>query len=283
MEFFPFPFFEWVFMHAALMVAAGLIFQFIAHWRPFRKQENPREIFWDILAMIVSSIFVILYGEFAGVWLAINISALPILQLWYDFLAPVPLLCLFLGNLVLGDFIAYWSHRFMHTTKMGWQQHAWHHTPKNIWWLSGLRGTPLHLVLTIGPYTLGNIFFLSPESAENSWILTTSLIIGIVNQHGIHSNIRLPFSATIEKILVTPRIHFVHHSADIRFTNSNYGFIFSFWDRLFGSYTNPEHVAKDQQLGLDYRASYVKMMLGLPHSHLPHIDENVDAAPIATK
>ncbi|ARU54627.1 sterol desaturase [Oleiphilus messinensis] len=283
MDIFPLPFFEWVFDDVVRLVAAGIVFQLLSHWFPFREQESPREVIWDIVAMLFASICVVLYGEIVGAWLVSTLTVVPVLEVWYEIIAPLPLFGLLLGTLLLGDFFAYWTHRLMHTTKLGWQQHAWHHTPKHIWWLSGLRGTPLHLVLTMGPYTLGNIFFLPPDIAENSWILTTVFIIGLINQHGIHSNIRVPYPAIVEKILVTPRFHFVHHSADIRFTNSNYGFIFSFWDKLFGSYTNPECVAKDEQLGLDYRANYVKLMLGLPHSHLPPLEgENLASTP-ATK
>jgi len=88
------------------------------------------------------------------------------------------------------------------------------------------------------------------------------------------------YTRHIELLFVTPRFHFVHHSADVHFTNSNYGFIFTLWDRLFGTYTNPEHVAPDELLGIDYENSPHRLLLGLPPrrsapqpSHFPHAEE----------
>ena len=275
-------FFEWVIMEIAWVAMIGFLFQFLSHRYPFRQQEKKQEIMWDIIAMVFSTACVILYGQIVGGWMVSTLTSISFMSAWHELLKSVPWIVLLLGTLLLGDFIAYWSHRIMHTTKMGWQQHAWHHTPKHIWWMSGLRGTPAHLVMTFAPYTFGNIIFLAPHTEDNGALLATAAIIGILNQHIIHSNIHLPFASIIEKVLVTPRFHFVHHSADIRFTNSNYGFIFSFWDKAFGSYTNPDHTAKEEQLGLDYRADYVKMILGLPHIHLPE-EENSEAIPEPNK
>ena len=53
-----------------------------------------------------------------------------------------------------------------------------------------------------------------------------------------HSNVRIP--ETIDRCLrwfvVTPDMHRVHHSIDPRETNSNFGFNFAWWDRIFGTY-----------------------------------------------
>jgi sterol desaturase/sphingolipid hydroxylase (fatty acid hydroxylase superfamily) len=64
--------------------------------------------------------------------------------------------------------------------------------------------------------------------------------------------------------LVTPRFHFVHHSTNRSIANSNYGFIFSVWDRLFGTYTDPAVVPPDDSLGLGYEISSWRLVLGLP-------------------
>lgn len=274
MDFTLFDYLESVYKEIIWVTSVGLLFQLLAYFFPFRKQEKSNEFVWDVAAMVFATFCAILYGYVMGAWLVSTLSSLPIIQNWYAFLADIPLPFLLLGALLFGDFVAYWTHRWMHTTYWGWQQHAWHHTPKHVWWLSGLRGTPIHLVLTFAPHTIGNAIFMSPDVMENTLLLTAAAIVGILNQHTIHSNIRIPFAGLIEKVLVTPRFHFVHHSADIRFTNSNYGFIFTFWDKLFGSYTNPEHVDKDEQLGLDYQASYLKLMLGLPHEHLSPLQED---------
>jgi sterol desaturase/sphingolipid hydroxylase (fatty acid hydroxylase superfamily) len=52
-----------------------------------------------------------------------------------------------------------------------------------------------------------------------------------------HSNWQLPFATErrLNKVIVTPRMHGIHHSIVLRETNSNYSIIFSFWDRLHGT------------------------------------------------
>jgi sterol desaturase/sphingolipid hydroxylase (fatty acid hydroxylase superfamily) len=74
----------------------------------------------------------------------------------------------------------------------------------------------------------------------------------------------------VEKLFVTPRMHFVHHSARKDYSNSNYGFVFSIWDKMFGTFTDPDSVAKDDKLGLDYNDSKWRMLIGLPRSEAPN-------------
>ena len=69
---------------------------------------------------------------------------------------------------------------------------------------------------------------------------------------------------TLEYVFVTPRFHFVHHSVDRRFSDNNFGFLLSIWDRLFGTYVPPEAVDENEPLGLDYANSKLRLLAGLP-------------------
>lgn len=53
-----------------------------------------------------------------------------------------------------------------------------------------------------------------------------------------HANIGMPppFDVVLRTTVVTPDMHRVHHSADLREANTNFGFCFPWWDRLFGTY-----------------------------------------------
>ena len=63
-----------------------------------------------------------------------------------------------------------------------------------------------------------------------------------------HANLRLPdrLDRALRLLLVTPAMHHVHHSARRAETDSNYGEVFSLWDRLFGTYrsSNGESLAR---------------------------------------
>jgi hypothetical protein len=78
-------------------------------------------------------------------------------------------------------------------------------------------------------------------------------------------------------LLVTPRFHFVHHSAKQHVANSNYGFVFSAWDRIFGTYTDPGTVPRDDPLGLGYEISGWRLVLGLP----PPANDSAATEPVA--
>jgi sterol desaturase/sphingolipid hydroxylase (fatty acid hydroxylase superfamily) len=61
-----------------------------------------------------------------------------------------------------------------------------------------------------------------------------------------HSNIRLPLwlDAALSLVFSWPNLHKVHHSREARFTDTNYGNLVSWWDRLFLSFTPSLHGAR---------------------------------------
>jgi sterol desaturase/sphingolipid hydroxylase (fatty acid hydroxylase superfamily) len=111
------------------------------------------------------------------------------------------------------------------------------------------------------PYTVVYLFIPTPDVGL---AITVIFLLNTLNQHYTHSNIRLPFQKQLEFIFVTPRFHFVHHISTRMHTDSNYGFVFSFWDRIFGTYTNPDEIDNNAPMGLDYEISNLRLLLGIP-------------------
>jgi sterol desaturase/sphingolipid hydroxylase (fatty acid hydroxylase superfamily) len=68
-----------------------------------------------------------------------------------------------------------------------------------------------------------------------------------------HSNVRLPrwLERALAPVIITPEVHFPHHHELKRDTNSNFGFIFPWWDKLFGTF-NRRRRTPDWRMGLDY-------------------------------
>ncbi len=245
-----------------IVIAVGLVIQLLAWLAPLRKQSGERETRWDIIAMMCGVIFASVFTFLIAAPLSRTLATLDPVSQWHERVQAWPLPATWLLYLLLADFLAYWAHRCLHTRRF-WNGHAWHHSPRYLWWAAGLRAAPLHVVVLMLPYTL--VFLVFPVDATGV-ALFAMMSFGIANQHWLHSNLRVPFPRQLEWLFVTPRFHFVHHSADMRFTNSNYGFIFSLWDRLFKTYTAPEQVAPDEPLGLDYENSNLRFLLGLPPS-----------------
>jgi len=83
-----------------------------------------------------------------------------------------------------------------------------------------------------------------------------------------------PFLHNVDKVLrlfvVTPDMHRVHHSIEVKETNSNFGFNLSFWDKLFKTYkAQPEKGHQNMIIGLktlrdDKTCSRIDKMLSIP-------------------
>jgi len=242
-----------------LSIAIGLTFQSLSWLFPFRKQDAWAEILWDIAALICLAAFGAIYTALVGAPLSRSLGASSVVAAWYQVLALYPWVLILILNIALGDFLSYWAHRALHS-KLLWHSHAWHHSSKHVWWMAGLRSSPIHVALTTLPFTIAYLIFpLGPKGN----LFSVDILFAIANQHWLHSNIRIPYSRWVEILFVTPRYHFVHHSADVRRTDTNYSFVFT-WDRWFGTYTDPKTVAADEQLGLDYENSNWRFLLGLP-------------------
>jgi len=71
------------------------------------------------------------------------------------------------------------------------------------------------------------------------WVVVIYLLVCALNAQMEHANIRLNerVDRLLRLVFVTPQMHKVHRSRDQKETDSNYSNIFSFWDRLFGTYT----------------------------------------------
>jgi sterol desaturase/sphingolipid hydroxylase (fatty acid hydroxylase superfamily) len=243
----------------SLYYGLGLAFWAWAHFLPFRSVPDRPAYRWDLISALAAAVFAAAAG-FALAWARESAEATVWVQAWIEAVESLPWWGLVAAYVVIADFGAYWAHRLLHT-RLLWSSHAWHHSPTVLYWLSGLRSSPVHVLVLFAPYVVAAMMLPVPEIAA---VALAIAVLEIGNQHLIHSNIRLPWPARWERLLVTPRFHFVHHSATAERSNSNYGFIFSIWDRLFGTYTDPATVPADDPLGLDYQASPWRLLLGLP-------------------
>ena len=226
---------------------------------PFRSLNTRPDVRWDVIGIVSGIAFAfgadallesVFDWELIAQWLAG----------WYALVASLPVWLAGVAYVVLADLGAYVAHRSMHTRAV-WPVHAWHHSSKYLYWVAGVRGSPLDTLILFVPYFAAYALIPIPEAAAAGVI---TALISIANQHYIHSNIRVPYPKWLEYVFVTPRFHFVHHSRDMKWGNSNYGFVFSVWDRMFGTYTDPEKVPADTPLGLDYAAENWRLLMGLP-------------------
>ena len=147
---------------------------------------------------------------------------------------PSPIVAGLLSFLII-DFYMYCWHRSMHTLPLAWRFHRLHHADRSMNVSTAYRFHPIEIIISIIP-KLSLIWLLGISS---DFVLIYELVFTvIVALH--HSNVAIP--ASIDRILayaiVTPNYHRIHHSQVVTETNSNYGSVFTWWDRLFGTQTD---------------------------------------------
>ena len=138
-----------------------------------------------------------------------------------------------LGVLLL-DFIgAYLAHYVEHKVKPLWMIHLVHHSDHNVDTTTANRHHPLESIIRFA-FTLFGVFIVGAPIAIVFLYQSLSLV---ATQFG-HANIKLPkkVDKVLSYLLVSPDMHKVHHHYKLPYTDSNYGNIFSIWDRLFGTF-----------------------------------------------
>lgn len=184
--------------------------------------------------------------------------------------------------LVVADGISYGFHRLLHHRRL-WHLHAWHHSPQHVNLVSGLRGAPMHIVSTGLPYILTGI--VVPVNQMGNVALGIVGFILLVKNSYTHTNVRVPGQSLMERLgLITPRSHLVHHRANRAYTDSNFGFLFNIWDRLFGTWVDPATVDDSEAFGLDYAINPRAALFGLKVHALEPLKsagENRGAIPLA--
>ena len=151
-----------------------------------------------------------------------------------QWLPPMPLWLYAIIGLLLLDLIgAYLVHLVEHKVKFLWRFHLIHHTDTWVDTTSGNRHHPGESVIRFIFTTLGVLIVGAPM-----WMVFMYQTISVVSTQFTHANISLPkkLDAFLSYIIVSPNMHKVHHHYKLPYTDSNYGNIFSVWDRLFGTF-----------------------------------------------
>ena len=127
-----------------------------------------------------------------------------------------------------------WLPHFVeHKVKWMWQFHLIHHTDQYVDTTTANRHHPLESLIRFS-FTLIGVFVAGAPIGIVMLYQTLSLVATQFS----HANIRLPRKVDdiISWVIVSPDMHKVHHHYVLPYTDSNYGNIFSVWDRIFGTY-----------------------------------------------
>jgi sterol desaturase/sphingolipid hydroxylase (fatty acid hydroxylase superfamily) len=155
----------------------------------------------------------------------------------------MPLWLYFLVGFCLLDLIgAYFIHWLEHRIKWMWRFHLVHHSDQCLDTTSANRHHP------------GESIFRAVFTLVGVWVLGTPIWLVMLYQSFSallsqfnHANIALPkkLDIILSWVIVSPNMHKVHHHYMLPLTDTNFGNIFSIWDRIFGTFAyveKPENI-----------------------------------------
>jgi sterol desaturase/sphingolipid hydroxylase (fatty acid hydroxylase superfamily) len=143
------------------------------------------------------------------------------------------------------DFIYYWNHRFMHTSRYMWAVHEVHHSSERYNLSTALRQPVADALGTMLPYGLLCLFGIPPE------VVATARGVNLIYQFWIHTE-AIDRIGPAERALNSPSHHRVHHGTNRQYLDRNHGGILIVWDRMFGTFEpEDEHVVYGLTTNID--------------------------------
>lgn len=166
----------------------------------------------DVLGL---SINIIAYG-----WLVSQIALVHIEASWMVYV--IAFLCI--------DFAGYWIHRWSHSVNVFWNLHIIHHSSERYDLACALRQS---ISMFVNPFT----FLLIPAALLGvpEKVIATVGPLHLFAQFWYHT-VYINRMGFLEKIIVTPSHHRVHHALNKEYIDKNLSQIFIFWDKLFGTF-----------------------------------------------
>jgi len=128
------------------------------------------------------------------------------------------------------DFAGYWVHRLAHSVNFFWNNHIVHHSSEEFNLACALRQS-------ISVYFRIYAFLLIPAALLGvpQQVIAVVAPLHLFAQFWYHTQ-HIHKMGWLEYIIVTPAHHRVHHAINPEYLDKNYGQIFIFWDRMFGTF-----------------------------------------------
>ena len=225
-------------LHRTLIIVGGLtMFSLIESAVPLMSLDYSRwkhakvNIFFTLTTILVNFVL-----AFILVWTSDMVVAnqIGLLQM-----VSMPLWAQMIIGLMLMDLIgAYTAHWVEHHVVWMWRFHVVHHTDQNVDVTTANRHHPGESVIRFIFTILATALVGAPM-----WLVFFYQSMSVVLSQFNHANLILPkwLDKWLVYIICTPNMHHVHHHYRMPYSDTNYGNIFSLWDRLFGTYTEVDN------------------------------------------
>ena len=222
-------------LHRSLILVGGLTLfwllenQLPLKLTPYKKWKHAvPNLFFTLTTVIINFILAFLLIQTSDWVVTENFGVLqwlPELPLWLHVL---------LGLLLLDLVGAYFPHWTEHRIQPLWMIHLVHHSDHYVDTTTANRHHPLESVIRF-IFTLFGVFVIGTGIG----IVMLYQSLSLVATQFTHANISLPKKVDLwlSYVVVSPDMHKIHHHYKLPYTDTNYGNIFSIWDRLFGTFS----------------------------------------------
>lgn len=266
--------YEWLIRLVAFAGVIGVMASW-EYWAPKRRLAVGRAPRWpgNFGVLAIDIILVRIIFPTAAVGVALVCEA----QGWGLFNAvAVPFAVAVLVSVILLDLAIYLQHALFHAVPALWRLHRMHHADLDIDVTTGVRFHPVEILLSL----LIKFAVIALLGAPALAVLIFEVLLNATSMFN-HSNVRMPapVDRIVRLLVVTPDMHRVHHSIVRTETNSNFGFNFPWWDRLFGTY-RPQPAAGHDGMTIGVESFRDPAELRLDRMLLQPLREGHDGYPI---
>ncbi|WOI52718.1 sterol desaturase family protein [Parvularcula sp. LCG005] len=221
------------------VLTTGPLFIAVEKARPLRRRQPIFRAKWttDAIYFVVNHLLV---GVFAIVtlWIASHAFGWAKIDRVAAWVQAMPLAVQFIVMWLVIDFVFYWGHRAFHEHRLFWRFHSVHHSAEKMDWLASSRLHFLESLFTRSATVLPVYLLGFSDAAIGIYLV----YIGI-HATLLHVNADITFGP-FEHIIVSPKNHHWHHAKEAEGVNKNYASQFAIYDRIFGTYYNPDHWPK---------------------------------------
>ena len=163
-----------------------------------------------------------------------------------------------LAAVLLTDFHRYYTHYLSHKIPFLWNLHEFHHASSEMVILNQSRELPLqqaiNYIFSLPVVGISTILFstcISNGFTIPIYLYILYTLIDLTQAFVGHSSLKLIYPKPISFFLMSPSLHWIHHSKNQNHYDKNMGFVFPFWDKIFGTYLDESHLKDITGFGVE--------------------------------
>jgi len=197
-----------------------------------RQAKTPSVRDYSVLALEISN--QVIYFSLAYFMLEKIVDLINPLEIMSVSNLDVPIYINMMLSLLLIDFFHYINHRLHHSINFLWKLHRLHHSDQKVDPLTTFLHHPIEAITSYFILISCYVIFDIPVPVLIGYAFLQAIHAPFTHMRNLLND---RINSTLNLVFVSPNFHRIHHSLDFNQSNSNYGLIFTFWDRIFRTYT----------------------------------------------